>query len=146
MSSMALLGSFGWYEFFVDSINRKEGGVFDLVSRSLDGFDNNSATTGKDIQSLVNQVIKADGVFFILVPLKGKKVQVIHSCFAYEEHSKDPSLIGIAGGRRTSPFRIKKSSIRPKSLSPLALLWKTWRESRTPTVSGCSKDQSMTNW
>jgi hypothetical protein len=38
---MAFFRDLGWYNLFVDSIEKKEEGIYELESRLLDGFDNN---------------------------------------------------------------------------------------------------------
>jgi hypothetical protein len=60
---MAFFGDLGWYDLFVDSIEGKEGGIYELVSRSLDRFDDDTTGIVRDARALADRVIESADTF-----------------------------------------------------------------------------------
>ena len=117
---MAINSIPNWVKYFSDSVNDEKGKVFDLVLEPFSGSDQKVRELTGSIPNLVDLVQKSEETLFLLVPAKGKKVRIVHSCFVSDPLSEDPDIIGIAGTQMTSPFKAMSAKQLTRSVKSKA--------------------------
>jgi hypothetical protein len=86
-----------------------------LINKLIDGFVKCTKAFLGSMPTLAEEVSSSPGPVFLLIPAKGKSVRVVQSCFLPDSQTKELFVVGIAGTRKTSPFKIihQQSVVKP---------------------------------
>ena len=129
-----------WKEFHLSK--EKETKLFPAEPMEYGGTGTGDAFAFLDDPlSFTNLVALLEDECFLLLPAGGNRVNLVHSCFKAWVDEEGPSVFGILGSRRSSPFkRVNakpplESRDRKKGKRPQSPLGKTCPSARPLTSS-----------
>jgi hypothetical protein len=95
--------AYDWSGYYLDDEDGSPG-FSDLADTSFEFFDKVTRSIAKD-KGQLQTVLEGDGANFVLVPTKGRTVTVLHSPFLAFPVSRAPTLVGVVGMKKDSPFQ-----------------------------------------
>jgi hypothetical protein len=107
LGSMALskiIPTFDWSSYCLDNIVG-ESGVLGVAKNPFNAFDKKTSSFVNNKNTLLSVLDNPKGACFLLVPVKGKQVCVLHLVFVIDPGSRNPIVVRISGPKKYSPFK-----------------------------------------
>jgi hypothetical protein len=95
-----------WINYFNDMAGNPDHPLYEIDGKDFNHFDLTTRSFVNDPEILKNYIQGSRGLNFLLTPMKGKSVRVVHSCFTMGKNEKELVVVGLAGTRRTAPFKL----------------------------------------